>query len=203
MATNGDIYVTDGYRKARVHRLRATAGWSSWARRQGRPFHLPHSIAFDDEANSTWPIGSNKRSIFTRRASFWPMDGMGGRTTSPRQGRQLLHCRAGGRRKPAYVASAMQRNGARRMSRMSMASGSTARRHLRRIDPGPRSNNFVRLAEAPNHSSPASRSIVTAPSSSRARAFTEARVQPAALRCPYCGRRLAGEDQSDLNTTPR
>src|SRR5215210_1158016 len=49
---NGDIYVTDGYRNARVHRFAADGSLkTSWGAPGNGPgqFHLPHSIAFDDD----------------------------------------------------------------------------------------------------------------------------------------------------------
>src|SRR5262249_4849692 len=49
---NGDIYVSDGYRNARVHRFtrdgRLVKSWGEPGRGAGQ-FHLPHSIAFDDD----------------------------------------------------------------------------------------------------------------------------------------------------------
>ncbi|MBV8280950.1 MAG: hypothetical protein JO347_02660, partial [Candidatus Eremiobacteraeota bacterium] len=49
---NGDIYVTDGYRNARVHRFtrdgRLLASWGTPGKGEGQ-FHLPHSIAFDPD----------------------------------------------------------------------------------------------------------------------------------------------------------
>ena len=48
---NGDLYVTDGYQNARVHRFAADGtlktSWGSPGKGPGQ-FHLPHSIAFDD-----------------------------------------------------------------------------------------------------------------------------------------------------------
>src|SRR6202012_4963452 len=45
---NGDIYVTDGYRNARVHRFtrdgRLVKSWGAPGSGEGE-FHLPHSIA--------------------------------------------------------------------------------------------------------------------------------------------------------------
>src|SRR2546421_11870448 len=47
---NGDIYVTDGYRNARVHRFTQdgslVASWGSPGKGEGE-FHLPHSLAID------------------------------------------------------------------------------------------------------------------------------------------------------------
>jgi len=80
---NGDIYVTDGYRNARVHRFTADGKLkSSWgAPRNGQgQFHLPHSIAYDDAGTLYVADRSNKRiQIFTPEGEFlgqWT--GMGG-----------------------------------------------------------------------------------------------------------------------------
>jgi hypothetical protein len=80
---NGDIYVTDGYRNARVHRFtrdgRLVTSWGTPGRAEGE-FHLPHSIAFDDDGKLYIADRSNKRiQIFTADGEFlgqWT--GMGG-----------------------------------------------------------------------------------------------------------------------------
>jgi hypothetical protein len=80
---NGDIYVTDGYRNARVHRFtrdgRLLASWGTPGKGEGQ-FHLPHSIAFDDEGKLYVADRANKRiQIFTPEGKFqgqWT--GMGG-----------------------------------------------------------------------------------------------------------------------------
>jgi hypothetical protein len=80
---NGDIYVTDGYRNARVHRFdrdgRLVASWGSPGAGPGQ-FHLPHSIAFDDAGRLYVADRANKRiQIFTEGGDFlgqW--SGMGG-----------------------------------------------------------------------------------------------------------------------------
>jgi DNA-binding beta-propeller fold protein YncE len=80
---NGDIYVTDGYRNARVHRFsrdgRLVASWGAPGHGEGQ-FHLPHSIAFDDGGKLYVADRSNKRiQIFTPEGEFqgqWT--GMGG-----------------------------------------------------------------------------------------------------------------------------
>ena len=66
---NGDIYVTDGYRNARVHRFTRDGGlvksWGAPGKSEGQ-FHLPHSIAFDDDGKLYVADRSNKRiQIFT------------------------------------------------------------------------------------------------------------------------------------------
>ena len=80
---NGDIYITDGYRNARVHRFAADGklrtSWGSPGKGPGQ-FHLPHSIAFDDERNLLVADRSNRRiQIFTPEGRYlreWT--GMGG-----------------------------------------------------------------------------------------------------------------------------
>jgi hypothetical protein len=80
---NGAIYVTDGYRNARVHRFAADGtlktSWGSPGSGPGQ-FHLPHSIAFNDDGNLLVADRSNKRiQIFTPEGRYlgeWT--GMGG-----------------------------------------------------------------------------------------------------------------------------
>ncbi len=80
---NGDIYVTDGYRNARVHRFtrdgRLVKSWGTPGHGPGQ-FHLPHSIAFDDTGKLYVADRANKRiQIFTPDGDFlgqWT--GMGG-----------------------------------------------------------------------------------------------------------------------------
>jgi DNA-binding beta-propeller fold protein YncE len=80
---NGDIYVTDGYRSARVHRFthdgRLVKSWGAPGKAEGE-FHLPHSIAFDPDGTLYVADRSNRRiQIFTPDGVFlgqWT--GMGG-----------------------------------------------------------------------------------------------------------------------------
>lgn len=80
---NGDIYVTDGYRNARVHRFtrdgKLVTSWGAPGKGASQ-FHLPHSIAFDDEGLLYVADRANKRiQIFTPEGGFlgqWT--GMGG-----------------------------------------------------------------------------------------------------------------------------
>jgi DNA-binding beta-propeller fold protein YncE len=80
---NGDIYVTDGYRNARVHRFtrdgRLVASWGEPGSGEGQ-FHLPHSIALMDNGNLMVADRSNRRiQIFTPEGEYqgeWT--GMGG-----------------------------------------------------------------------------------------------------------------------------
>ena len=71
---NGDIYVTDGYRNARVHRFtrdgRLVTSWGEPGHGAGQ-FHLPHSIALDDDGKLYVADRSNKRiQIFTADGDF-------------------------------------------------------------------------------------------------------------------------------------
>jgi DNA-binding beta-propeller fold protein YncE len=80
---NGDIYVTDGYRNARVHRFtrdgRLVRSWGEPGKAAGQ-FHLPHSIATDPDGKLYVADRSNKRiQIFSADGDFlgqWT--GMGG-----------------------------------------------------------------------------------------------------------------------------
>jgi len=80
---NGDIYVTDGYRNARVHRFtrdgRLVKSWGTPGHGPGQ-FHLPHSIAFDPDGKLYVADRANKRiQIFSPDGDFlgqWT--GMGG-----------------------------------------------------------------------------------------------------------------------------
>ena len=80
---NGDIYVTDGYRNSRVHRFtrdgQLVKSWGTPGRAEGQ-FHLPHSIAFDDDGKLYVADRSNKRiQIFSPEGDFLGMwTGMGG-----------------------------------------------------------------------------------------------------------------------------
>jgi DNA-binding beta-propeller fold protein YncE len=80
---NGDIYVTDGYRNARVHRFtqdgRLVVSWGAPGKAPGE-FHLPHSIAVDPDGTLYVADRANKRiQIFSPDGDFlgqWT--GMGG-----------------------------------------------------------------------------------------------------------------------------
>lgn len=80
---NGDIYVTDGYRNARVHRStpdgRLVKSWGTPGHAPGE-FHLPHSIAFDPAGRLYVADRANKRiQIFSPDGDYlgeWT--GMGG-----------------------------------------------------------------------------------------------------------------------------
>ena len=80
---NGDIYVTGGYRNARVHRFDADGrlrnSWGAPGKGPGQ-FHLPHSIAIDDGGKLYIADRANRRiQIFTPDGEYlaeWT--GMGG-----------------------------------------------------------------------------------------------------------------------------
>jgi hypothetical protein len=80
---NADLYVTDGYRNARVHRFAADGtlktSWGSPGRGPGQ-FHLPHSIAIDAQGRLLVADRANRRiQIFTPDGQYiseWT--GMGG-----------------------------------------------------------------------------------------------------------------------------
>jgi DNA-binding beta-propeller fold protein YncE len=80
---NGDIYVTDGYRNARVHRFtgdgKLKTSWGTPGHAESQ-FHLPHSIAFDSDGKLYVADRANRRiQIFTPDGAFlgqWT--GMGG-----------------------------------------------------------------------------------------------------------------------------
>lgn len=80
---NGDIYVTDGYRNARVHRFtsdgKLATSWGEPGHGPGQ-FHLPHSIAIDDAGNLYVADRSNKRvQIFSPDGEYLSQwTGMGG-----------------------------------------------------------------------------------------------------------------------------
>lgn len=106
---NGDIYVTDGYRNARVHRFtRDGALVTSWGTPGHGPgqFHLPHSMATDPEGRLYVADRANKRiQIFTPEGDYrgeWT--GMGGPNdiTRANDGSFIIAEQEDGD-KPAYV----------------------------------------------------------------------------------------------------
>ncbi len=80
---NGDLYVTDGYRNARLHRFtrdgRLVKSWGNRATARANST-LPHSIAYDDDGRLYVADRSNKRiQLFTPEGEYlgqWA--GMGG-----------------------------------------------------------------------------------------------------------------------------
>lgn len=106
---NGDIYVTDGYRNARVHRFSRdgtlVASWGSPGHGPGQ-FHLPHSIVSDSSGRLYVADRVNKRiQIFTPDGAYvgeWT--GMGGPndiSLAPDGSFVIAEQEDGG--KPAYV----------------------------------------------------------------------------------------------------
>ena len=80
---NGDIYVTDGYRNARVHRFthdgKLVMSWGAPGKEPGE-FHLPHSIATDPDGRLFVADRANRRiQIFSPDGKFLDQwTGMGG-----------------------------------------------------------------------------------------------------------------------------
>ena len=80
---NGDLYVTDGYRNARVHRFtrdgKLLDSWGAPGKAAGQ-FHLPHSIATDPSGKLYVADRANRRiQIFTPDGAFLDQwTGMGG-----------------------------------------------------------------------------------------------------------------------------
>ena len=138
---NGDIYVTDGYRNARVHRFtRDGALVTSWGTPGHAPgeFHLPHSIAIDPDGTLYVADRANKRiQIFSPDGEFlgqWT--GMGGPNdiTRGQDGTFVIAEQEDGD-KPAYVCVRDAEGNvlARLESRHVHGVGrGFARRHLRR-----------------------------------------------------------------------
>ncbi len=106
---NGDIYVTDGYRNARVHRFtrdgRLVTSWGSPGHGPGQ-FHLPHSIAIDPNGTLYVADRANKRiQIFTPDGEvLGQWTGMGGPNdiTRAQDGTFVIAEQEDGD-KPAYV----------------------------------------------------------------------------------------------------
>ena len=71
---NGDIYVTDGYRNARVHRFSAGGTLkTSWGAPGAGPgeFHLPHCVVFDESGRLYVADRANRRiQIFSPDGVF-------------------------------------------------------------------------------------------------------------------------------------
>jgi DNA-binding beta-propeller fold protein YncE len=107
---NGDIYVTDGYRNARVHRFtpngQLVASWGTPGKAPGE-FHLPHSIATDPDGKLYVADRANKRiQIFSPEGDFLGMwTGMGGPNdiTRGKDGTFVIAEQEDGD-KPAYVS---------------------------------------------------------------------------------------------------
>ncbi len=81
---SGDIYVSDGYRNARVHRFSASGdliqSWGEPGKTDPGQFHLPHSLLIDPEGKVYVCDRANRRvQIFSPEGEFITMwTGMGG-----------------------------------------------------------------------------------------------------------------------------
>jgi DNA-binding beta-propeller fold protein YncE len=81
---SGDIYVSDGYRNARVHRFSSDGqliqSWGQPGKTEPGHFHLPHSLLVDPEGKVYVCDRANRRvQIFTPEGEFITMwTGMGG-----------------------------------------------------------------------------------------------------------------------------
>ena len=143
---NGDIYVTDGYRNARVHRFtrdgRLVTSWGTPGKAPGE-FHLPHSIAIDPDGKLYVADRANKRiQIFSPDGDFLGMwTGMGGPNdiTRGQDGTFVIAEQEDGD-KPAYVCvrdAQGQRARPHGEPPCPRRGRGLARRHLRRTDGGP------------------------------------------------------------------
>ena len=81
---SGDIYISDGYRNARVHRFtrdgRLINSWGQPGKTEPGEFHLPHSLLVDPEGKVYVCDRANRRvQIFSPEGEFITMwTGMGG-----------------------------------------------------------------------------------------------------------------------------
>jgi DNA-binding beta-propeller fold protein YncE len=77
---SGDLYVTDGYRNARVHRFAADGrlrmSWGAGGKTEPNHFHLPHSLIVDeDERVYVCDRENNRIQVFSADGKFltlWP-----------------------------------------------------------------------------------------------------------------------------------
>ena len=77
---SGDLYVTDGYRNARVHRFshagQLLSSWGGPGKTEPNQFHLPHSLIADaDGAISVCDRENNRIQVFSGDGKFltiWP-----------------------------------------------------------------------------------------------------------------------------------
>jgi DNA-binding beta-propeller fold protein YncE len=77
-APSGDLYVTDGYRNARVHRFTAAghliASWGRPGKTEPNQFHLPHSlIAGEDGSIYVCDRENNRIQVFSADGQFLAM----------------------------------------------------------------------------------------------------------------------------------
>ena len=106
---NGDIYVTDGYRNARVHRFtrdgKLVTSWGTPGKAEGQ-FHLPHSLAIDPAGKLYVADRANKRiQLFSPNGEFLGVwTGMGGPNDITRDKHGLFYiAEQEDDGKPAYV----------------------------------------------------------------------------------------------------
>ena len=74
----GDLYVSDGYRNARVHRFDSGGhllqSWGTWGKTEPGQFHLPHSIIIDETHTVYVCDRENHRvQVFTPNGEFIEM----------------------------------------------------------------------------------------------------------------------------------
>jgi DNA-binding beta-propeller fold protein YncE len=77
-APSGDLYVTDGYRNARVHRFSADGrllmSWGQPGKTEPNQFHLPHSLVVDQEGTVYVCDRENNRiQVFSTDGQFLTM----------------------------------------------------------------------------------------------------------------------------------
>ena len=77
-APSGDLYVTDGYRNARVHRFSAAgqliASWGQGGKTEPNHFHLPHSLVADRDGRIYVCDRENNRiQVFSPEGDFLAM----------------------------------------------------------------------------------------------------------------------------------
>ena len=78
VSPSGDLYVSDGYRNARVHRFakdgRLITSWGAPGKTQPNQFHLPHSLWVDDDGRVYVCDRENSRiQVFMADGSFVAM----------------------------------------------------------------------------------------------------------------------------------
>jgi len=78
VAPSGDLYVSDGYRNARVHRFdadgRLLGSWGHPGKTEPDHFHLPHSLVIDDEGTIYVCDRENNRiQVFSADGQFRTM----------------------------------------------------------------------------------------------------------------------------------
>ena len=76
-APSGDLYVSDGYRNARVHRLSAdgqlVASWGEPGKSEPNQFHLPHSLVVDQEKVYVCDRENHRIQVFSTGGEYLTM----------------------------------------------------------------------------------------------------------------------------------